>query len=268
MPLGTIQQPFLKSGVGEGLRRLTHAPTVADAWHTILKPDDSILLKFNQSGAAVIGTSVLLAATLVESLVSAGWAPEKITLLEVDRSAAELRGTHPPDTRWQDRTVDFGESGKDSFLAALEEATAIINVPFLKTHHLATMTCSMKNLSHGLVQHPARFHTGGCDPAIAEIVASEPIRSKLRLTIVNSIRTVFEGGPTVREESIHSVGTLLLGTDPVACDATGYNILSEVRALRGLSPLLPAAHLPRYLRTAGVLGLGQPDAEKIEVETT
>jgi len=267
MPLGAIQQPFLKSGLAEGLCRLTQTTTVADAWHAILKPDDAILLKFNQSGAGAIGTSVLLAATLVDSLVAAGWAPEKITVLEVDRTAAELRVTKPPDMRWQGGIVDFGDSGKDSFIAALEEATAIINVPFLKTHNLATMTCCLKNLSHGLIRHPARFHAGGCDPAIAAIVASEPVRSKLRLSVVNAIKTACDGGPIVKDENVHTTGTLLLGTDPVACDAVGYNILSEVRALRGLAPLLPAAHLPRYLTTARVLGLGQADAERIEVAT-
>lgn len=267
MPLGTIQQAFLKSGLKEGLCRFTHTSTAADAWHTILQPDDCILVKFNQAGAISLGTSVLLASTLVDSLTSAGWAPEQITLLEVDRTAAELRATRAPDTRWQDRIVDFGTSGKDSLTAALDKATAIINVPFLKTHHLTTTTCSLKNLSHGLIRHPARFHADGCDPAIAEIVASEPIRSKLRLNIVNAMKVIYHGSHTPQDGYIHTSGTLLIGTDPVACDAIGFHVLNEVRALRGHTPLLPAARLPRYLRTAGVLGLGQPDADAIQVET-
>jgi hypothetical protein len=267
MPLGTIQQPFLKHGITEGLCRLTGEAQIADAWHRILKHDDQILLKFSQSGSAVIGTTPLLAAILVESLTSAGWAPEKIAILEADTTVPELRATRRADTRWQGEIIEFGASGKDSFIAALDQATAVINVPFLKTHHLATMTGSLKNLSHGLIRHPAKFHANGCDPAIGEIVASEAIQSKMRLNIVNALRVVCEGGPSAHEKEVHMAGTLLFGKDPVACDAIGYNILNEARSLRGLPPLLGEAQMPKQLVTAFRLGLGQADAEQIEVES-
>jgi hypothetical protein len=267
MPLGAIQQPFLKHGINEGLCRLTGGSDVAEAWHRILKPDDQILLKFSQSGAAVIGTTPLLATMLVDSLTSAGWAPEKIAILEADTTIPELRQTLRADTRWQGEVVEFGVSGKDSFMAALDRATAVINVPFLKTHHLATMTCCLKNLSHGLIRHPAKFHANGCDPAIGEIVASDGVRGKLRLNIVNSLRVVFDGGPGVQEKSVHTSGTLLFGQDPVACDAVGYNILNEARSLHGLPPLLQEAKMPKQLVTAAALGLGRADIEEIEVES-
>jgi hypothetical protein len=266
-PLGTIQQPFLKHGITEGLCRLTGESQIADAWHRILKPDDQILLKFSQSASAVIGTTPLLAAILVESLTSAGWAPEKIAILEADTAVPELRSTRRADTRWQGAIVEFGASGKDSFIAALDQATAVINIPFLKTHHLAKMTGSLKNLSHGLIRHPAKFHANGCDPAIGEIVASEDIKAKLRLNIVNALRVVCDGGPSTLEKDVHMAGTLLLGRDPVACDAIGYNILNEARSLRGLPPLLGEAQMPRQLITAARLGVGQSDAEQIEVES-
>jgi hypothetical protein len=267
MPSGAIQQPFVKHGIAEGLCRLTGGSDIAEAWHRILKPDDQILLKFSQSGAAVIGTTPLLATVLVESLTAAGWAPERIAILEADTTIPELRQTVRADSRWQGKVVEFGVSGKDSFIAALDQATAVINVAFLKTHHLATMTCCLKNLSHGLIRHPASFHAHGCDPAIAEIMASGEIRSKLRLNIVNALRIVCDGGPKVQEKHLHQAGSLLFGPDPVACDAIGYNLLNEARSLRGLPPILGEAKLPRHLLTAAVLGIGHADSEEIDVES-
>lgn len=266
IPVRIVQRSLLKDYLSEGLRRLTGTETVADAWRDILAPDDVILIKFNQSGRRQIGTSPALAAELVDSLVRSGWAPERIMLLEVGEFPSKPHKTKVPDHRWQGSVVDFGVSGKDSFLAALDQATAIINVPFLKTHHLATMTCCLKNLSHGLIRHPARFHGNGCDPAIGEIVASAPIQRKLKLNIVNGLRIVFDGGPEAGASETDSVGTLLLGRDPVACDAIGYGILNEIRSLHQLGPLLPGSWAPRQLLTAARLGVGQFDVDAIDLQ--
>jgi len=188
-------------------------------------------------------------------------------VLEAEPSRAITRGTLPPDLRWQGRDVEFGTCGKDVFLAALDQATAIINVPFVKTHHLAIMTCCLKNLSHGLIRHPARFHGGGCDPAIAEIVNAPPLRTKLRLNIVNAMRVAFAGGPEVDESDVEGMGTLLFGADPVACDAVAYGILNATRSLHQLAPLLAAAGIPAQLVSAARLGLGEADQDIINLNS-
>lgn len=238
---------------------------VADAWHRLLRPDDTILLKFNQSAAERLGTTPPLARELVLSLQSAGWRPEQIMVLEVGGDDLRLvRQTRPADLRWQGEEVHFGVSGRDSFIAALDQATAVINIPFLKTHHLATMTGCLKNLSHGLIRHPSRFHAAGCDPAIAEIVASQPLRSRLRLNVLNAMKVVYNGGPEAGAADIHAAGELLLSRDPVACDALGFGILNEIRALHGLNPLLPGAAIPKFLASAARMGIGHADAERVQ----
>lgn len=267
LPVRIVQQPLLKDLIREGLMLYTEQGTVEDAWHKILKPDDVVLFKFNQSGASRLGTSQAMAEALVTSLIAAGWNPNQIMLLETEGSLSFAGKTKQPDRRWQGQVVEFGKSGKDTFVAALDQATAIINVPFLKTHHLATMTSCLKNLSHGLIRHPARFHGNGCDPAIGEIVASKQIRSKLRLNVVNALRVVFDRGAEAGEREVATVGSLLFGIDPVACDAVGYGILNAARSSRKLKPLLPSAQVPRQLNTAAALGLGQFDAERIDLRT-
>lgn len=266
MPVRVVHRTILKDAISEGMKLLTGKDRVSDAWHAMLHPRDVILIKFNQSAADRIGTTDAIAEVLVESLTSAGWAPEQILLLEAGNHPSELlRRTRRPDLRWQGTVVDFGASGRDSFIAALDQATAIINVPFLKTHHLATMTSCMKNLSHGLIRHPARFHADGCDPAIAEIVSSEAIRSKLRLNIVNALRVILGGGIEGEAEIVETAGAILLGDNPVSCDAVGFGLLNEIRSTRGLTPLLKGAALPRQLHTAERLGLGTADMERIEI---
>lgn len=266
MPVSVVQRTILKDALEESLKALTGQSRIDDAWHRILRPDDVILIKFNHSGAENLGTTHAMAAELTESLRRAGWSPSQMMLLEaLDANPTLLRETRTPDHRWQNALVNFGVSGSDSFIAALDEATAIINVPFIKTHHLTTLTGCLKNLSHGLIRHPARFHAGGCDPAIAEIAASPAIKDKLRLNIMNGIRCVFDGGPQADPDTILGCNTLLVGTDPVACDSTAYGLINEIRSLKGKPPLLKGASLPAHLQTAASIRLGQSDAEKIRV---
>ncbi len=266
LPVRIVQPVLLRDCLEHGLCAAMGERDIRDAWYRVLAPDDVILIKFNQSGAVRIGTTPAMVKELVGSLNRAGWGPDKMMLLEAGTEAGIIRKTRPVDHRWQGKEVAFRTVGKDSFLAAVEEATAIINVPFLKTHHRATMTCCLKNLSHGLIRHPARFHANGCDPAIGEIAGSQPIRGKARLNIVNALRVVFNGGPEAAEQDTHASGALLIGTDPVACDAVGYGLLNEIRSLHDLGPLVAGAQLPRQLVTAGKLGLGTIDSGQIDVQ--
>jgi hypothetical protein len=262
-----VNARMLRSALEQGVRALARKERIDDAWHAFLRPDDVILLKFNQSARDLLGTTPVFADQLMNSLVSAGWGPDRLVVLEASGNAALLRRTRPPDFRWPQAEVDFGSCGRDAFLATLEQVTAIINVPFLKTHHLATMSGCLKNLSHGLIRHPARFHAGGCDPAIARIVASDPLRSRLRLSIVNALRIIHDRGADAGPEDTHPAGVLLLSQDPVAGDAVGYATLNAVRSLRGRDPLLPDARLPRQLLTAAGLGLGTADIDAVRVES-
>jgi hypothetical protein len=264
MPVRVVHRPLLRDCLHEALKALSGQSTPEDAWHAFLQPDDLILIKFNQSAAYRLGTTPPLALELLGSLTASGWDPRRIVVLESGQDGrGAIRRTRRADLRWQGREVEFGQCGKDSFVAALDEATAIINAPFLKTHHLATMTSCLKNLSHGLIRRPARFHSNGCDPAIGEIAAHPEIRNKLRINVVNALRVVYDDRPDLNGSGIHPASTLLVGVDPVACDAVGFGLLNEIRSLRGLGPLLSVAAIPRQLTTADRLGVGRADIERI-----
>ncbi len=237
------------------LTSLTGASNPSAAWRRILHSDDVVGLKFNRSGQQSIGTTPSVARTLVASLAEAGWAPSRIVCIEAPPGTdSELR-TMPADGGFDNTLIDFG-SGTDQFARVLGQVTALISVPYLKTHNITGLTCSLKNLSHGLIKHPARHHRNGCDPYIADIVAAPIIREKLRLFLVDALRVVYEGGPAATNATLSDEGVLLASFDPVAVDLVGLTLLNEVRAKRGLDPVIDSADGLPYLATAHQRGLG------------
>ena len=248
-----------KQLVGEMFERsllaLTDKREMASAWRTILRPDDTVGLKFNRSGQRNLGTSVVMGEVLIASLVDAGWPAEKLVCLEAPAGLETTAGTTVAVRGFRPEPTDFG-SGRDQLARFVDQVTAIINVPFLKTHNIAGMTCSLKNLSHGLVKHPARYHENGCSPFIADIVARTEIGEKLRLNVVDALRVVFDKGPEATAETTYDRGTLLVSRDPVAADLVGLTLLNELRKEKGLPPVSKSAEDLPYLAEAHRRGIG------------
>jgi hypothetical protein len=239
----------------------------AEAWHVLLKPEDIIGIKFNRSGQAAFANTPAMADGLIKSLVDAGWSPRQIVCIEPPPGIEERYGTTPAVLGYDSDPTDFG-SGADQLASVLRQVTSLINVPFLKTHNIAGMTACLKNLSHGLIKHPARYHDNGCHPYITDIVSLDQIRRKLRFNLVDAIRVVFDGGPEPQVDTSSVAGTILAASDPVAADALGLTTLNEKRRLKGLAPLnrLPMGEggLP-YLARAHRIGLGIAIPRGIEV---
>lgn len=266
VPARIVQKGLLRTYLDRVVSEVVREKEAGAAWHRLLSTDDNILIKFNRSMATLIGTTDVMAEVLVASLAAAGFDPARIVLLEVEPEVRLKTKTREPDHRWQGKVIDFGASGRDSFRADVDWATAIINVPFLKTHHRAVMTGCLKNLSHGLIRHPARFHGDGCAPGISEINAADDLRSRLKLNIVNGLRMNFTGGADGSENEIANAGLLLAGVDPVGCDSIGFRQINRVRSGMGLGPILPGPTLPRQLTMAESLGVGIANPERIELQ--
>jgi len=248
--------------VEQGLCRLTDQASAADAWRTLLRDDDVIGLKFNQSGAGGIGTNEILAEVLFKSLLDADFRPEQLVVMELRPGVLERR-TLPQVQGWTSRVFDFG-SGKDALAAVVDQVTAVINIPFLKTHNIAGMSGCLKNISHAFVRHPARFHRNGCDPYVADIVGLPIIGDKLRLHLVNALRIVVDNGPQAREKDIHPAKSILVSRDPVAADTVGQDILDARRLQRHLPRLAADAGKLPILATAASRGLGMNDPDALD----
>lgn len=250
-----VHRPLLREMVRKVITTLAQARLERDAWHSFLTPGDVIALKFNRSAQAKLGTTEAMAETLIQSLVEAGFSPKQIVCIEEPAGIAKRNGTTPALLGFSPTETTFA-SGADQLALVLDQVDAIINVPFLKTHNIAGLTCSLKNLSHALVKHPARYHADRCSPYISDIVGLPAIREKIRLNIVDALRVVYDGGPEASTGAIRNHGMILASTDPVSIDTIGLEVLNDTRTHAGLPVIAQsAAHIP-FLRTAHETGLG------------
>jgi len=103
----------------------------------------------------------------------------------------------------------------------LLEADVFINVPVLKTHSSTKVTIGMKN-NMGVVLDRHYWHRNDLHQCIADFA----VFRKPELTVVDAYRAVVRGGPRgYSMEDVKVLKTMLMSTDPVACDAAGAKIL-------------------------------------------
>lgn len=245
------------------LKSLAGAKTVAEAWRQFLGTDDIVGLKFNPYGQRELGISMPFATMLLNSLIESGWSADQIVLVGVGEEIAREFKTQPAKLGWTEKSMDFG-SGRDQLAAFVEQVTAIVNVPFLKNDNITGISGCLKNVTYHLVKHPARFHANGGSPFLADIFALPEISGKLRLNIMNALRSVYHGGPLIDPDYVDNTGLLLLGQDPVAVDALALEVLNSVRTQAELQPIGPEARHITMLADAASKGLGHIDFRKIE----
>lgn len=260
----TIHPPLLREMIEESIRVVTDTLRPADAWNKLLRTDDVIGIKFNHVGAKELDSTDLMAAQLVASLADAGFPPDRIMLIEAPSGVSKDLGTRPEVHGWSGGEVPF-DGGSEELAAVLQEVTALINVPFLKTHNIAGATGCLKNLSHALIRRPGRYHDQACAPYVGNIVALPQIRSKLRLNIVNAIRALYKGGPNVHPDGMWNHAGLIVSRDPVAADAVGVEVINDRRSRLGLAAIgNSSGHVP-HIHAAAKLGLGTDDQDYIEL---
>jgi hypothetical protein len=112
---------------------------------------------------------------------------------------------------------------------------------------------------------PSRYH--GADSAkLGEIWQLKGVRGKTRLILVDALYPLCDKGPQPDPRYQWPYNGLIAGTDPVAVEAVGLEIITAKRAqLRGEPwPLTPP---PVCLEAADtVYGLGNSDLSKIEIK--
>jgi hypothetical protein len=253
-----VDRTQIRDLIRHGVRRLTEVDDEAQAWRSVLQDAQRIAIKFNSVAAETIRTAELFAIALVEELTEAGWQADQLALIEAPPSVARRFGTRTPAAGWGERIMvgDVSEQLANYLL----EADAVINVPFLKTHRLAGMSCCLKNISHAVIRQPARHHANGCSPAVAQVVAHPLVSSRLRLNLVNAIRVVADRGPDASEADLTWYGGVLCGLDPVAVDTIGALVLATER--RRLN--LPANLEVPYLSAAAQMQLGRWHLSEIQ----
>jgi hypothetical protein len=155
--------------------------------------------------------------------------------------------------------------GKYSYFTRIvtQDLDKIINIPILKNAGM-TVTLALKNLAFGSVSNTGRLHAQLWNETCAQVCAFAPIRDKVVLNIVDGIKGCFNGGPGANPQFFCDYNTIITGTDPVAVDRIGYDIVLAKRIAEGLQKEgVPAALA--FMQQAEELGLGVADREAIDL---
>jgi hypothetical protein len=156
--------------------------------------------------------------------------------------------------------------GKHSYFSTIctRRVTKIINLPILKNAG-ASVTLALKNLAFGSISNTGRLHKQLWAETCAQVPAFPPLRDKVALNIVDGIVGCYNGGPGADPQFIVPFNTIFAGTDPVAVDRTGYDIILA----RRIEEKVQKDESPRgrvFLDLAQDLGLGTGDPAKITLD--
>jgi len=144
-------------------------------------------------------------------------------------------------------------------------ASALVNVRPLRTHHWAGVGSLLKNYIM-FVEDPSAWHGDSCAD-LAGLWKLPAVAGKTRLNVLVMLTPLFHSvGPhDFNPRYVWRYNGLLLGTDPVAVDATGLRIL-EAKRREHFGADEPFAVPPKHIRVAADKHkLGVADPGKIEV---
>jgi uncharacterized protein (DUF362 family) len=130
------------------------------------------------------------------------------------------------------------------------EADVFVNVPVLKTHGSATVTCAMKNLM-GVIWDRQFWHRSDLHQCIADFATYR----RPTLNVVDAYNVMARNGPRgVSTQDVVRMESLLISTDMVAADTAAARLM-------GLAP-----ESVRYIPLAAALGAGRSDLEALRIE--
>jgi uncharacterized protein (DUF362 family) len=262
----------------ERAAQLLRGQTLPDLLASLVAPDDVVGIKVNTLAGFELATNLEVVDALIEGLLEAGVPASNIVvwdrfehhliscLYEIQRSEGGVRcyGGESDGAVGLDPDVFYASElgdGEPSYLyrVATQDVTKIINVPVPKDHNCSGVTGCLKNIAFGAVNNTVRFHGAPhyCDPMIGEICALPALRDKVVLHVMDALRALCDGGPTVgNPERIFEPRELWLATDPVAADTVALDMINAEREASGLPPIGEAGPSPKHIETAEALGLG------------
>lgn len=155
--------------------------------------------------------------------------------------------------------------GKHSYFTKIvtRELDKIINIPIMKNAGM-TVTLALKNLAFGSISNTGRLHAKLWNETCAQVCAFSPLRDKVVLNIVDGIKGCFNGGPGANPQFFCNYHTIMAGTDAVAVDRIGYDIVLAKRIEEGLQKEGSPSALD-FMLQAEQLSLGVADRAKIEL---
>jgi uncharacterized protein (DUF362 family) len=275
---GVADEAVLIRMFERGLSLLTGRSDPAEAVRSILSPSDRVGIKVNGIAGRELTTPPEVSLPFVRFLARGG-IPEK-SFVVWDRTGRELKdagyrltldgpgvrvfGTDASGVGYGAEPLVRGGVGSRFSAIQTDLVTASVSFAVLKDHGLAGVTAGMKNY-FGAVHNPNKYHDSNCDPYVAEVFDTPPVRGKHRLTVLDALTVQYHRGPSFHPRWAERAETLVFSLDPVAADAVGWRMIEALRKAKGLPTLAEEEREPRYLLTAERLGLGTSRPEGLQV---
>lgn len=234
-PEGQVVPEVLEQMLDEAVSVLSGTKDSAAAWKKILKPEDVLGIKTN--GWKNLRTPPELEQAFKKRALTIGVKEENISI--------------------NDQGVR-----KDP---VFQNATALINSRPMRTHYWSGVGSLIKNYIM-FAEVPSALHPDSCAD-LATVWSLPNVKGKTRLNVLVMLTPLFHSvGPHgFNKEYLWSYNGLIVGTDPVACDATGLRIIEAKRkAFFGEdNPLNPPA---KHIEIADTRHhLGNADPKKIDL---
>lgn len=267
-----------KEMVEKAICSLTGESDLRKAWAHFIGKEDRVGIKINALGGKLAGTMKEVVEPIVEGVRSVGVPDENIMIYDqyagFMRAARfvwqartdKLRVIHHETLGYEKKFTESPGGGKGKLAKTLTWATAIINVPVIKDHDLAGVTCAIKNMVCGNVERPPLMHRQ-IHTAMPNFYALDVIRSRARLIICDGSFCLYEGGPQCNASALVSHDCVYATTDPVAMDAIALEVVDGYRLKNKLKTIEKSGRPATFLKVAEELGLGVADRSKIQLQS-
>jgi uncharacterized protein (DUF362 family) len=283
----------VKDMLGRGMSRLTGSP---NPWEHFLKPTDTVGLKINTLGRPLLYTHHELIQAVVDELLAFGVMENRIIIWDRYEShmlnanftmnnsgvGVQCYGTvsadrktirTDPQVQYKSSFDDPEKRENDGMVSPFSkiftrECDKIINMAILKDHGNSGVTLCLKNIAYGVCENNPRFHgPEHIGPFISDLCALPLVKEKVVLHMIDGLEGCFDQGPVPSNPRvIYAPQKLWLGTDPVAMDAVGFEVIDSKRKEGGLSPLSQSGRPIDHIQLAAGKGVGISDLSRIQID--
>ncbi len=284
-PKGITRRDFLKSGTSAALAGAFYlslpgklSAQVGEKSRVVLIRGRDVLDDSNKLDGAVLARMLDEAVTTLmgEKNPAAAW---KRLIKPSDIVGIKTNGWRnlrvPPELEQAINTRVIGAGVKEENISirdggvledpVFQKSTALINTRPMRAHSYSGVGSCIKNYIR-FIPNRSSMHPDGCAD-LASIWKLPIVKGKTRLNILVMLTPLFHtSGPRgFNPEYIWAYKGLLVGTDPVAVDATGLRILQAKRR-EFFGEDRPMDPPPKHILLADTRhGIGTADPEKIEL---
>jgi len=275
---GDIAAPVLARMYDRGISLLTEQADSSAGIRALFSPSDRVGVKINTIAGQELTSPPDVTIPFARLFLRIG-IPEKNVMIW-DRTNRELKaagyslnaagsglrilGTDTAGAGYGSEPVVHRGIGSLFSTLLTDRVTASVSFAVLKDHGLAGVTAGLKNY-FGAIHNPNKYHDQNCDPFVAELFDTPPIKTRHRLTVLDALVVQYHRGPSYHARWAEPAGTMIFATDPVAADAVGWRLVERLRKAKGLPTLEEEERPPRYILTAERLGLGRATEADIRI---